>query len=213
MAPFAAPLGEVAHVHLLDFEGHGEAPPTGQPFGMARFAANILGYLDAHGIGRADAFGYSMGGYAALCLGAEAPERLGRIATLGTKFAWDAATAAREVARLDPEAIRLKVPRFADQLALRHGADRWQDLVRETAAMMTALGEAPDLTAEALATIGHPVRICVGDRDELVTLEESVATYRALPAGELAVLPATSHPFERVDAGVLARALAGFFGA
>jgi pimeloyl-ACP methyl ester carboxylesterase len=43
-----------------------------------------------------------------------------------------------------------------------------------------------------------PVRVCLGDRDPTTTLAESADIYRALPAGELAVLPATPHELDRV---------------
>ncbi|MFN8423214.1 MAG: hypothetical protein U0470_07385 [Anaerolineae bacterium] len=54
------------------------------------------------------------------------------------------------------------------------------------------------------------MRIAVGDRDATVTVEECVAAYRALPAGELEVLARTQHPLERVDVGRLAAAVAVF---
>jgi hypothetical protein len=47
----------------------------------------------------------------------------------------------------------------------------------------------------------------VGDRDAIVTLEETAAAARSLPAGELAVLPNTAHPFEQVHLPLLAALL------
>ena len=47
----------------------------------------------------------------------------------------------------------------------------------------------------------------VGDRDTTVSVEESAAAYRALPSGELMVLPRTQHPIERVDVYRLADVL------
>ena len=40
--------------------------------------------------------------------------------------------------------------------------------------------------------MGCPTLVVAGD-DDLVTLEHTLALYRALPAGELAVVPGTSH--------------------
>ena len=212
MAPLASALESEGHtVHTLDFEGHGTAPPTDGPFTIERFAANIVAYLDENDIERADIFGYSMGGYAALQAATIAPARIGSVATLGTKFAWTPEAAAHEVSRLNPEVIEAKVPRFAAILAERHGAERWGDLVRETAALLTELGEHPVVMPETLAGIDHRVRICVGDRDEMVTLGESVDTYRALPNGELSVLPNTPHPIERALIETILTALMGFY--
>jgi pimeloyl-ACP methyl ester carboxylesterase len=211
-AALAPLLADRFRVHAPDFEGHGAAPSRGRPFAMTHFAENVLAHLDAHGIERANVFGYSMGGYAALHLAATHPERVAAIATLGTKFVWDPATAAREAGRLDPAVIRTKVPRFAEALAERHaGAGGWERVLSDTAALLRDLGERPPLTPEVLATIPHRVRAMVGDRDATVSVEETAAAYRSLPAGELAVLPRTPHPLEQVDAARLASALIEFF--
>ena len=53
----------------------------------------------------------------------------------------------------------------------------------------------------------------MGDRDTMVSIEETLDAYRALPAGELEVLPATPHPMERVDLHRLTLSLVGFLGA
>jgi hypothetical protein len=52
----------------------------------------------------------------------------------------------------------------------------------------------------------------VGDRDTTVSVPEAYEVYRALPQGELEVLPATRHELERVEVGRLMGALMGFFG-
>ena len=38
-----------------------------------------------------------------------------------------------------------------------------------------------------------PALILIGDRDPFCSIEEGAAAYRALPAGELTVLPDTGH--------------------
>ena len=50
----------------------------------------------------------------------------------------------------------------------------------------------PTLTTHDLGSIGCRTLVMVGD-DDKVTLEHAVAFYRALPRGELAVVPGTSH--------------------
>jgi pimeloyl-ACP methyl ester carboxylesterase len=50
----------------------------------------------------------------------------------------------------------------------------------------------PTLTPADLKTIGCRTLVMVGDDDE-VRLEHAVEMYRALPDGELAVVPGTSH--------------------
>ena len=51
---------------------------------------------------------------------------------------------------------------------------------------------APALNVGDLATLTMPTLVILGDDDE-VKLEHAVAMYRALPDGELAVLPRATH--------------------
>jgi pimeloyl-ACP methyl ester carboxylesterase len=211
LVPLAGQLREHFTVRMLDFEGHGSADVTTRPFRMRNFADNVLDLLDARGIARAHCFGYSMGGYVALCLAHTHPDRVSSVATLGTRFRWDAATAAREASRLDPAAIRAKVPKFADALAARHAsAGGWELVLERTAEMLRDLGDHPVLTDDGLARIAQPVRVIVGDRDNTVSVEESTAVARILPHGAATVMPDTPHPIEQVDVAALARLLLEF---
>ncbi|HEY7395857.1 MAG TPA: alpha/beta hydrolase [Gemmatimonadaceae bacterium] len=162
-------------------------------------------------LSRAEFFGYSMGGYVALRLAAESPNMVSSIATLGTKLAWSPDFAARETSRLDPVTIRAKVPKFADTLERRHaGAGGWETVLTRTAALMTELGRQPTVDASVISRITQPTRLMVGDRDNVVTIDETAAAARGLSSGELCVLPGTPHPFEQVDIPLLATLLTDF---
>jgi pimeloyl-ACP methyl ester carboxylesterase len=182
-----------------------------RPFRIEHFAENVIDYLDAHSLVAADMFGYSMGGYVALYLADIQGARVGRIATLGTKFDWSPQSAARETRMLDPEAIRAKVPAFANALEARHTAAGWKNVLERTAEMMTELGENKLLDDEQLGGVEHRVRIGIGDRDRMVSIEESLWAYRALPNGELEVMPSTPHPIEQVSTRQLAHSIETFF--
>jgi pimeloyl-ACP methyl ester carboxylesterase len=210
VTPLGPHLESKFNVLTLDLPGHGNAPLDG-PFTTEHFAAAVTQWLDGDQRGPVDCFGYSMGGYVALEVARRRPELVRAIATLGTKFAWTPEVARRELKFLDPSLIRAKVPYFADVLEQRHTALGWEALLRQTGQMMTALGDVPLLTIETLGHIPQRVRILVGDRDGTVTVEESLSASRALPAGELEVLPRTAHPFEKVSLPRLAQALQDFF--
>lgn len=195
-------------IHQVEFEGHGTTPARGRPFSVQGFVENVVAALDAADLGKVDVFGYSMGGYVGLALALAHPERVSTITTLGTRVAWNPEVAAREVARLDAATIRAKVPAFAATLEERHaGSGGWEPMLERTAAFITALGERSPLGDAELARIHHRVRIMVGDRDATVSVEESAATFRTLPSGELMVLPRTPHPLEQVDVYRLADVL------
>ena len=180
---------------------------------MEHFAENVVELLDTQGIQRARFFGHSMGGYVALCLALDRPERVERIATLGTKFRWDPHTAARGAGWLDPAKIRVKVPQFAATLAERHErAGGWVGVLERTADLLRDLGDNPRLTDATLARIAPPVRVLVGDRDDTVSVDESTGAARVLANGSVTVLPNTPHPIEQVDVSLLAPVLLDFLG-
>jgi pimeloyl-ACP methyl ester carboxylesterase len=156
-------------------------------------------------------FGFSMGGFVALYLARAAPGRIGRVVTLGTKLRWRPDEAAREVQLLDPERIQAKVPRYAAELAARHGEARWADVLRRMAEMMIWMGAHAPLADADFQAIGHPVRLMVGDQDGTAGIEDTVAVHRLLPCSQLAVLPATPHPIDRVAPALLAELITGFF--
>ncbi|RIJ37568.1 alpha/beta fold hydrolase [Pontibacter oryzae] len=196
LEPLKEALQDTFEVYTLNFTGHGGSELPQQPFRMEHFTRDLIDFMDKEQLGSAHVFGYSMGGYAALSCALQYPERFQSIYTLATKFAWSAEAAAEEAKLLNPERMQEKVPQFAATLKLRHATQDWTQVVTHTAAMMQALGQHPILTPESLPTLQVPVQIAVGDRDNMVTVEESLWAYRLLPHASLQVLPATRHPFE-----------------
>lgn len=199
------------NIHTLNFSGHGGSELPSE-FSIERFADDVLRYLDKHQIESIDIFGYSMGGYVALYLARHYPKRVGRIFTLATKFKWTPEIASKETAMLNPEKIEEKVPAFAKDLERRHQPSDWKQLMRITSEMMIQMGNLNPLKENDFEKITHTVRIAVGDKDQMVTLEETIDTYRKLQNASLIVLPQTQHPVEKVDIKRLASELMGFFG-
>lgn len=190
--------GDGVAVEILEFVGHGEQPDVDGPWTMDLFVDQLDSYLVEHHWNSASIFGYSMGGYVALTLAARRPGSVGRILTLGTKLHWTAEGAQAETRMLDAEKIASKVPHFAEDLAARHGANHWKTVLQKTAGMMLDLGASPRLTPDTMDRVSSPVRFMLGDRDEMVTLEETRSFQQATPGSELSVLPGTRHPIEKV---------------
>lgn len=197
-------LSTTYNVYTLDFSGHGGCPGSGESFSMKLFAADVLAFMDKNGLRQVSIFGFSMGGYVGMYLARTYPERINKLITLATKFYWDEAVAAREVKMLDPDKIEQKIPAFAETLKLRHTASGWRQLLAKTAEMMIALGNNNPLKVADYEAINIPVLVMLGDRDKMVTLDETLEVFRALPNGSLCVLPATQHPIEQVDINLLA---------
>jgi pimeloyl-ACP methyl ester carboxylesterase len=198
-------------LHILDFEGHGAMPFADRPFEIDHFVQNVLDYLDANGLEKVDIFGYSMGGYVALRLSLLHPERVGKIFTFATKLAWTPESAAKETKMLEPESILAKVPKFAEMLAARHHGNDWKGHLQRTAEMMLALGKAPLLQTAEFSAITHTVRMGLGDRDTMVSLDETANAYRQLPNASLIVLPNTPHPIEKTNSHRMCAEIKEFF--
>ncbi|GAB3203032.1 pimeloyl-ACP methyl ester carboxylesterase [Pontibacter aydingkolensis] len=187
------------NVYTLDFSGHGGLAIPQQPYSMDLFSKDILKLLDDRGIQQTHIFGYSMGGYAALYFALQYPERVNSIFTLATKFAWSLEAAAKESKMLNPEKVEEKVPQFAHTLSKRHAPQDWKQVMHKTAEMMQHLGATPALTSDNMPQLQIPVLFGIGDRDNMVTIEETIWAYKLLPNASLLVLPATRHPLETVS--------------
>lgn len=200
----AARLSAEYDVHLFDFPGHGGKDLPDGPFSIKLFAAATLEYIQSHHLQQLTIFGYSMGGYVAMYLAKHHPQLIIRVITLGTKFHWDEATAAKEIKMLDTDVISTKVPDFAAALADMHAPNDWKEVLQRTADMLTAMGKDNPLKPDDYKDIKTASLIMLGDRDKMVTFEETIATYKALPDAKMAVLPGTPHPVEKVAPSLLA---------
>lgn len=198
-------------IHCLNFEGHGGQDFNHPVFSIENFALQVIGYLDYHEIPVINVFGYSMGGFVGLYLANHFPERIGKIATLATKLNWNPEIAKRETSMLNLSKMEIKVPAFVEELRQRHAPQDISKLMNYTIELLTTLGNENPLSPEALGTIECPVMLAVGDRDSMVSVEETMAAYRVLPKGQFWVIPSTPHPFERVDVQRLVFELSCFF--
>jgi pimeloyl-ACP methyl ester carboxylesterase len=187
------------HVHALNFSGHGLSEFYFPEFSVQSFAEQVISFMDSKGIEKANFFGYSMGGYVALYIGRFYSDRVEKIMTLATKFDWNPSIAEKEIKMLDPSLLEEKYPDFAKVLVNRHGEKKWKLLLERTARLMIALGDEPVLTDEDFPGIEIPVRLGVGDKDKMVSIEETYTVLRLLKNGSMYVMPDTKHPLESVD--------------
>lgn len=204
-------LGNDFNVYAIDFSGHGGSAIPDEQFSIEMFANNVLEWMDQKGIEKIDIFGYSMGGYVGLFLARFYPEKIGRVFTLATKFHWHEETAQREAAMLDPGRIMEKFPAFAEELKHRHSPEDWAEVLRKTAEMMINLGHNNTLKDADFRRIENNVLLSVGDRDKMVSIEETLGVYCQLKNGSMLVLPDTHHPIEKVAGDRLVHEIIDFF--
>ena len=197
-------------VHSLSFSGHGGSPFDDQPFSIKLFAEEVLDFLDEKEIESINIFGYSMGGYVAMFLAKYHPQKIKKIITLATKFKWDQAIAANEIKMLNAEKIEEKLPAFASTLQKRHAPNNWKTVLEKTAAMLLEMGKDNTLKPDDYLSIQQPTLLMLGDRDKMVTLDETLEVYKNMPNAQLAILPNTPHPIEMVNTEKLVYELKAF---
>lgn len=203
-------LKDTFQVHTFNLHGHGGQPLPDAEFSIELFTEQIARYIQDMNIGKANVFGYSMGGYIAMYLAKQMPDKVNKIVTLATKFYWDEKTASKEVKLLDSKTIQEKVPAFAEQLQKRHAPTNWLTILDKTNELLINLGNRNTLQLEDYTSITTPSMLLLGDRDKMVTLEETLAVYKQLPNAQFGVLPGTPHMFEQVNLSLLAYLIKGF---
>jgi pimeloyl-ACP methyl ester carboxylesterase len=104
-----------------------------------------------------------------------------------------------------------KVGHFARMLEEMHAASGWRNILQKTKEMMLTIVTESSPTIGEMDQIRQEVRVTVGDKDNLVSIEETVKAYRSLPKGQLQIFPKTPHPIEKVPLAHLAHSLVEFF--
>ena len=197
--------------YLLDFSGHGTQPKTPGPFSIEKFADEVLQLIETKQLDSVNIFGYSMGGFVGMYLAKHQPGKVNKLITLATKFSWSPEIAAREVLMLNADKIEQKLPAFAETLRTRHSKNNWRDLLKNTAEMMEALGNDNPLAVSAVTGIYTPVLLLLGEKDKMVTSEETIAIQNALPNAQMEALTDTPHPIEQVNPDIILEKIINFF--
>ncbi len=196
-------------VYALDFLGHGASdafPDT--PFTADGFGANVVALMDVAGLARAHVFGFSLGAAVALHTAARHPERVDRLALLGTNVQWNpdearAMTAAMAAALDDPAS------HWGRLLADAHGEDRWRGLAERMIRFTREL-PAHRVSDSVLAGVRAPALVVHGDRDRYFDVRHAVHLRHVLPQARLWVIPGLDHPIQRADDRALAAEVAAF---
>lgn len=204
-------LGRQFCTHTFNFSGHGGLP-FASDFSIEQFADELISAIEVLPANErpVSVFGYSMGGYVATLAALQRPGLFDKVITLATKWYWDAETAARECALLNPDAMEAKVPAYVRQLEKRHGHTQWRELLQKTAAMLTGMGKNPPLDISKPGLPALPVLLLLGDGDKTVSVEETTSVFRKWPGASLSVLPGTPHALEKVDIDFLSQLIHWF---
>ncbi|WP_118972258.1 alpha/beta fold hydrolase [Taibaiella koreensis] len=209
--PYLSVLQQHFHVHTFLFAGHGGSAIPGRDLCMTDYIDQLEQFCKEKQLQTFDVFGYSMGGYVALGYALRHPGQITSLLTLATKLQWTVEGATRESQMLQPDKIAEKVPKYAAQLAAWHGEEEWKVLLPAIAGMMNDLGAHPLLGSHNYPDIQTRVQLMVGDKDAMVSREETMEATGLIPGARLAILPDTKHPLEQVRPGLLLALMKDFW--
>jgi pimeloyl-ACP methyl ester carboxylesterase len=184
------------NVYCPDFSGHGSK--AGETFTISSLVEDLNKFLHENNINQCHIFGYSMGGYVALAHETKYPGRVKTILTLGTKFNWSQETVIKETAMLQVNLMLEKIPDFCALLERRHGT-KWTEVVENTSLMMHRLSADPILNHKNLSTLASKVVLGLGEKDRMVTVEETEWIKLQINGAVIDILPNTKHPIEQVN--------------
>jgi pimeloyl-ACP methyl ester carboxylesterase len=194
----------VPHFRVItpDSRGHGKTnnPNDGQ-LSYHLMADDVAAFIQALNLTKPLVFGYSDGGQIALELGMHYPGLTGVLVVGAAWYKFSEiyinglkAFGLEKLGEVNFEKIQRANPGLITDLKTEHvhsdDPDYWQTLLKQYSVMWwTPL----DYTADDFRKITEPTLILVGDRDELIELEQAVEMYRFIPNAELAILPNATH--------------------
>jgi pimeloyl-ACP methyl ester carboxylesterase len=187
--PWLAPGRRVIGVEL---QGHGHTPDTGRPMSIDRFGDDVAELLDALDIGRADLWGFSLGGLTATALAIRHPERVGRLVLSAAHLHPDGYHP--EITAPEQDDPRLPTEaEFAEwQAAYEAVAPDPADFFPFLERLQPVVHGWPGWTAEQVRSISAPTLLVIGDRD-FIRLDHAAEMLDLFPDARLAVLPGTRH--------------------
>lgn len=198
-------------VIAVDMRGHGLTDNPEGRLSDELFINDFINLLDALHLESAFVCGYSLGGFVGLVAGIRYPGSVRALVMHATKIYWNENAIQSIINKIDPDKILSEDPKLAEALQKIHG-ERWRNLLKEAASFMKSKEKeigAP--IEEYFKHANFPVLVSVGDRDDLIPIEEAVRFYRSLPKGELLILPNTKHSIRSVRENIFVPAVLDFF--
>jgi len=178
-------LAKHHRIAAFDRRGHGRSADTDEPFSYEAMAAETIAFIE-YLKRRVSLVGHSDGGNVALFVAMRRPDLVRRVVAVGSNYHF---AGLMPVPTFDTESDE-----FA-QWAKRYG-EHSPDGPEHARAVEQKTRDLtfsqPTLTTQDLATISVPVLVMAGD-DDVATLAHTCSMYEAIPAGQLAIVPGTSH--------------------
>jgi len=197
-APILPTLARTHRVIAIDFLGYGESDAPDIDYSVATQTAMVMGLLDVMDLAQTDVLGFSMGGWVALKLAAEHPERVSRLVLVdngGLRF--DAPITAESYAPKSLDEFRQLEQLQSDERMPDFVARDLMGVLQEKAWVFRRVGKSAlsfrDALDGKLRRVRMPVLILWGKEDRLIPYEVALRLQRQLPQAKLIGLEGCGH--------------------
>lgn len=185
-----------------DLRGFGSTPPPDGDTSMASYSRDLIDLLDAEKIERCVVAGFSMGGYIAMQLVRDVPQRIAALLLLDTRETPDTdegrAVRYKQVDDVEKNGtgsvVEAMLPKMVVQESFRDEVRQIMETAspRGVIAALKAMATRPDST-ETLRNATMPSFVIVGDRDEITPVRDAERMVSLLPDAEMAPIARAGH--------------------
>jgi len=192
-------------VIVSDARGHGKSDNPDGKLSYRLMADDITAFMAALDLKQPSVCGWSDGGQIALELGMNYPDSM-RCMVVGAawfQFSQHYQTMLKAIGFESPASVNMDKLKqtlgpMADMWRTLHATaddpDRWEKLAHQISQMWwTPLG----YTADDFQKIKTPTMILIGDRDQIIPVEEATEMHRLIQNSELAIVPNADHSLPR----------------
>jgi pimeloyl-ACP methyl ester carboxylesterase len=186
-APALPVLGDRFRVFTVDRRGHGRTPDVAGAISYELMAQDLIAFLDEVVGGPAHLAGHSDGANVAMIAAMRRPDLVRKLVLVSGNFRYDGIVPGVLEGFAEEGVVRSLAPRYGE--VSPDGEEHFPVVVEK---LLRMAAEEPVLTEDDLGRITARTLVIAGD-DDAVTLEHTIALYRAIPDAELAIVPGTSH--------------------
>lgn len=182
----------------VDFPGHGLLSDSNGANNVGQLSAFLRDKIAEVKSNDIAVVAYSMGGYVALNLAASGGLQDVPLLCVAVKLNWTEAIAEQEASGLN----ETNLAPIVDALKAKHG-ENYDGLFERTISVLKSIGSSP-LQSSDLQESKNPIHFVLGDKDKMVTKEETLSFVSNLNHAQFHELEAQPHLLNKMDPNVLA---------